>query len=103
MIKASSLGLELATAGEKCHDTRLEKIRAVRHTPTEAADDTATVEKSLLRLSHFCNAGTMEQKRNTGGNGDTQSNLKERPFKSADTLKKLRGIQNQTGRGNYLV
>lgn len=46
MIKASSLGLELATAGEKCHDTRLEKTRAVRHTPTEAADDTATVEKS---------------------------------------------------------
>lgn len=43
-------------------------------------------------------------KRNMGGgNGDAQSNLKERPFKSVDTFKKLHGIQNQTGKGNYLV
>lgn len=104
MIKAPSLGLELATAGEKCHDTRLEKIRAVRRTPTEAADDTATAEKPLLRLSHFCNAGIMESRETWGGgNCDTQSNLKERPFKSVDTFKKLHGIQNQTGKGNHLV
>lgn len=103
MIKASSLGLELATAGEKCRDTRLEKIRAVRCPPTEAADDTATAEKPLLRLSHFCNAGIMESRETWGGNGDAQSNLKERPFKSVDTFKKLHGIQNQTGKGNYLV